>query len=288
MNKEWSEKNKNMQSLLKKATFSEGIEELINLRSILMDEVNSWKYEVEPEDYSKMPFMNAEGYHSKTIAYSIWHIARIEDIVVNSLIRDKEEVLFTGGFIDRIKSSIITTGNELKKKEISVFSKSLDLATLFKYIAAVKDNTDEWLRQITYDNLKVIFSDEDKKRLQSKNVVSTDKDAYWLIDYWCKKDVKGLIKMPLSRHWIIHIEAAIKIKDKLEKINNTPRRKPIIDGITASGIRYSIFEDYDGSICVSTLCNRRCIIAKNINEYNQISHFKLESMIYNAEMSIAR
>lgn len=33
------------------------------------------------------PYLNAEGDYSKTIAYSLWHIFRIEDIVVNSLIR---------------------------------------------------------------------------------------------------------------------------------------------------------------------------------------------------------
>ena len=29
------------------------------------------------------------------------------------------------------------------------------------------------------------------------------------------KDVKGLIQMPFSRHWIMHIEACLRIKDKL-------------------------------------------------------------------------
>ncbi|MDD6401173.1 MAG: phage head-tail adapter protein, partial [Lachnospiraceae bacterium] len=39
--------------------------------------------------------------------------------------------------------------------------------------------------------------------------------AVWLIDYWCSKDISGLIKMPLSRHWIMHIEAANRIKEKI-------------------------------------------------------------------------
>ena len=40
-------------------------------------------------------------------------------------------------------------------------------------------------------------------------------DAFWLIDYWCGKDVKGLIQMPFSRHWIMHIEAMCRIKNEL-------------------------------------------------------------------------
>ena len=42
-----------------------------------------------------------------------------------------------------------------------------------------------------------------------------EESAVWLIDYWCSKDISGLIKMPLSRHWIMHIEAANRIKEKI-------------------------------------------------------------------------
>lgn len=79
-----------------------------------------------------MPFINAEGYHSKTIAYSIWHIIRIEDIVVNSLIKEKREVLFDKGYDITIGADIITTGNELKKQEIEEFSRKLNIDVLDK------------------------------------------------------------------------------------------------------------------------------------------------------------
>ena len=217
MNREWSETNKKMQSLLKKDTFSDGISELIGLRSILMNEINSWRSVLVPEDYWQMPFINAEGYHSKTIAYSIWHIMRIEDIVVNSLIQDKTEVLFSGGFDKSIKSDIITTGNELVKNELAAFSRQLDLAELYRYAQSVKEITDTWLMSIRYEDLKRTFTDADKNRLRSLHVVSIDKNAEWLIDYWCGKDIKGLLKMPLSRHWIMHIEAANRIKSKVRQ-----------------------------------------------------------------------
>ena len=45
-----------------------------------------------------MPFANAKGYHNKTIAYSIWHIARIEDIVAHTLIANDEQVFFSGNW----------------------------------------------------------------------------------------------------------------------------------------------------------------------------------------------
>ena len=217
MNRGWAEKNKQMQALLKKATLNEGIAELLSLRKLLMDEMLSWRSELTTEDYSKMPYMDANGYHSKTIAYSIWHIMRIEDIVVNTLILNCDEILFTNQYLKKINAPIITTGNELVKEEIAEFSKRLDLDALYEYAEAVRQKTDAWLLTISYDDLNTRFSDGDKNRIRNCNVVSTAEEAEWLIDYWCNKDVKGLLKMPLSRHWIMHIEAAGRIMSKLKQ-----------------------------------------------------------------------
>ena len=217
MNRGWAEKNKQMQALLKKATLKEGFAELLSLRKLLMDEMLSWRSELTTEDYSKMPYMNANGYHSKTIAYSIWHIMRIEDIVVNTLILNCDEILFTNQYLKKINAPIITTGNELVKEEIAEFSKRLDLDALYEYAEAVRQKTDAWLLSVSYDDLNTRFSDEDKNRIRNCNVVSTAEEAEWLIDYWCNKDVKGLLKMPLSRHWIMHIEAAGRIMSKLKQ-----------------------------------------------------------------------
>lgn len=52
------------------------------------------------------------------------------------------------------------------------------------------------------------FTDIDKERLVNLKVVSTNENAFWLIDYWCGKNIRGLIQMPLSGHWIMHTEAS--------------------------------------------------------------------------------
>ena len=215
MNREWSDKNKIAQSKLKKLSFHEGINEFIELREMLMQEMLLWRQIVSLDDYSAIPFINSEGYHSKTIAYSIWHIIRIEDVVVNSLIRRKKEVLFENNFDQKIGADIITTGNELEKQEIAEFSKKLNIDVLYEYAMTVMASTDEWLKVLHYEDSKKTFGNDDKKRISKLGVVSTAENAFWLIDYWCNKDVSGLIKMPLSRHWIMHIEAANRIKDKL-------------------------------------------------------------------------
>lgn len=215
MNKEWSEMNKNMQlQIKKKDTFSTGIDTLLELRRTLMEQIVQFRNELADADFYAMPYMNAKGYHNKTIAYSLWHIFRIEDIVAHSLIANDEQIFFKGDYQSRIKSPIVTTGNELVKEEIKEFSKKLSIEELYNYITDVDGTTTQILKTLTYSDMKEKISDDRRKQLEALNVVSTDENAYWLIDYWCGKDVKGLIQMPFSRHWIMHIEACLKIRDK--------------------------------------------------------------------------
>lgn len=216
MNKEWSELNKTMQNRIKKKdTYDAGIDTLVDLRNNLWDTIESFKEELSREDFNAIPFIGADGYHSKTIAYSLWHIFRIEDIVAHTLIKEDEQVFFKGDYQKRIGSPIITTGNELVGSEIAEFSKGLDLDELYNYISDVKQSTESLLKDIPYDDLKKKITEERKEILKSLYVVSEDESAIWLIDYWCNKDVRGLIQMPFSRHWIMHIEACLRIKNKI-------------------------------------------------------------------------
>ena len=217
MNIEWSDRNKAMQSKLKKSTFQEGIRELTELRDVLMSEMLSWREVLTKADYSAIPYLNAAGYHSKTVAYSIWHIMRIEDIVVNSLINDREEILFSGGFDKKTGADIITTGNELVGLEIARFSEKLDIESLYNYALAVKACTDEWIQGLCYEDINKRFSEDDAALLTSLNVVADNDNARWLIHYWCGKDIGGIIRMPLSRHWIMHIEAANRIIKRIKQ-----------------------------------------------------------------------
>lgn len=216
MNKEWSELNKAVQAQIKKKdTYKMGIDTLLDLRGQLMQALVSFKNDLSREDFNAIPFINADGYHSKTIAYSIWHIFRIEDIVAHTLINNDEQIFFAGNYKERINSPIITTGNELVKQQIADFSKQLNIDELYTYIFEVSESTEKILKQLSFEDLKRRIPDERKEYLRALNVVNTDENAIWLIDYWCNKDIRGLIQMPFSRHWIMHTEACLRIISKI-------------------------------------------------------------------------
>lgn len=207
-----------MQTKIRKNdTYEAGIDTLFELRNRLMKILTVFYSELNREEFNAIPFLNADGYHSKTIAYSIWHIFRIEDIVAHILINEDEQVFYTGNYQERINSPIITTGNELVKQQIADFSKQLNLEELYSYIFEVRESTEKMLEQISYEELKRKIPEERKRYLESLNVVNDGEEAKWLIDYWCNKDIRGLIQMPFSRHWIMHIEACLRIKNRIQK-----------------------------------------------------------------------
>lgn len=175
MNKDWSEKNKRIQELIgKKDTYKDGIKLLTEFRQEMFEQIKNIVNGFPTKAFYQMPYANAKGYHSKTLAYSIWHIFRIEDIVAHTLILGDEQIFFAGDYQKKTGAPIITTGNELKGSQIADFSEKLNIKELYEYAYSVMLSTNELLNKI---------------------------------DYWCGKDVRGLIKMPFCRHWIMHIEA---------------------------------------------------------------------------------
>ena len=219
MDKHWSEMNKEMQALIaKKATFKDGIGKLLELRKSLFEQITQIVTTFPEEAFYQMPFAGVEGYHSKTLTYSIWHIFRIEDIVAHEMIAEDQQVLSSQDFQAAIRSPIITTGNELTGDGIVDFSKQLNIQALYRYAQEVMQSTDRILTRLEYSDLKRKFGDGMIEKLKRTGCVSDAESACWLIDYWCGKDVQGLIRMPFSRHWIMHIEAMQRIKNRLCKL----------------------------------------------------------------------
>ena len=215
MNKDFSALNKLMQDNLKKqTTFSDGIKNLLQLRNKLMEEIDLIFQTTGQEKFFALPFPKSKGNSNATIAWSIYHIFRIEDIVCNSLINNKTQIFFEKDFQNRMNSSIITTGNELSNEQMIEFSKVLNIQELYNYAKLVKENSEKMMLELSFEQTKSKIPEEKKEYLRTLNVVSLDESSNWLIDYWCDKNVRGLLQMPFSRHWIMHVEACLKIKNK--------------------------------------------------------------------------
>ena len=272
MNAEWNELNKSFQSLIiKKETFQEGKNKLLQLRKSLYDMVMTVRGGFNPKGYHLAPLSKSKGFDSKTMAYSIYHLARIEDIVCHSLLKNDEQIFNRNNYQKRLKINIKTTGNELKGNEIISFSKQIALNELFSYFTDVYLESNEFINNLEFQDLKTKISEDKKQYLYDTDYVSKDEDAIWLIDYWCNKNTLGLLKMPFSRHWIMHIEVFLKIKNEIvRKAKKENKNKIAVCGFSCShcflgewcgGCRTeynccSFGTLFEGGICPNVKCAR--------------------------------
>jgi hypothetical protein len=204
---------KSFQNNIKKSnSFDEGKANLLSLRkelSVICDHI----FDIcADEDFYKMPLKS-----DKTIAYYLYHLNRIEDITSNTLIARKKQLFFSKNFDKRLNSSIITTGNEIPRDRLIEFSRKIDIKHLRNYVNEVMANTDEIIKDLSFQNSKLKVSAERKEEVIKLNVVSSDSSAIWLIDYWCSKTYAGLMLMPFSRHLMLHLDGCLRIINRLKK-----------------------------------------------------------------------
>lgn len=217
MDKNYSERHKVILSQLKKElSFYDGIKNLIDLREdLFLNHVEKYFSRLSKDDFCKIPFAGLTGNKDATISWSIYHVFRIEDIICHNFISNDEQIFFAQDYQKKMNCSVITTANEMNDEQMIEFSKDLNPDELFSYAKEVKNVSQKVLSNLTFKQAKEKVSEQQKQKLLMQNVVSTNPEAFWLVDYWCKKNIRELLQMPFSRHWIMHIEACEAICKKL-------------------------------------------------------------------------
>lgn len=217
MDKNYSERHKVILSQLKKElSFYDGIKNLIDLREdLFLNHVEKYFSRLSKDDFCKIPFAGSTGNKDATISWSIYHVFRIEDIICHNFISNDEQIFFAQNYQKKMNCSVITTANEMNDEQMIEFSKDLNPDELFSYAKEVKNVSQKVLSNLTFKQAKEKVSEQQKQKLLMQNVVSRNPEAFWLVDYWCKKNIRELLQMPFSRHWIMHIEACEAICKKL-------------------------------------------------------------------------
>ena len=157
-------------------------------------------------------FKELKNSKNENIIWNLWHIIRIEDLTVNILIREKESI-FNEKLKNELNISITDTGNSLSKEEIKKLAENINIGKLKYYSDKVGKKTINLIKRLKAEDMKRKINKISLEKIISEGGVS--KDNLWLIDYWGKKDIAGLLLMPLSRHIIVHLNQCYKyIKTK--------------------------------------------------------------------------
>lgn len=150
-----------------------------------------------------------------SIVWHIWHSARIEDITMNILGADRAQVLHSELYAESLQTPFIHSGNGMSDQEVAAFSAEVNIGALAAYRRAVAIRTRSIISAVQPGQFgRKATPAQFSRVLEEKAVLETEQ---WLLDYWGGKTLAGLVLMPATRHNFVHLNKAMRVKQKLQK-----------------------------------------------------------------------
>ncbi|MBO5033866.1 MAG: hypothetical protein J6D08_18665 [Lachnospiraceae bacterium] len=157
---------------------------------------------VPREDYDVD--LHYAGTRTVPMCWQFWHTYRIEDLVSNILMANQNQI-FNEQWKRKIGSSITDTGNALELDEAIAFGKGINIEALCEYMTAVGKNTRHILESLTLEQIHSMVPEEWVMRILEEGGVTTDFRSVWLLVFWGRLTVGGMILTPMTDHHMMHL-----------------------------------------------------------------------------------
>ena len=149
-----------------------------------------------------------------SILWCIWHTTRIEDLISNLLIRNKETI-FNKEIQTQLNIKISDVGNSMTNSEMELLNNNIDIRALKEYRIKVGKSTKKILESLNFNDLKIKVKPEQLNKITQIGGVIDDPNSIWLLDYWGNKNILGLLKVPItSHHTTYHFIPCFALKEK--------------------------------------------------------------------------
>ena len=144
-----------------------------------------------------------EGHNS--VAWLLWHMARCEDVGINTVIRGTPEVLDRGGWLDQLGVQVRDIGTGMDDQEVADFSTLVDVAALRAYRAAVGQETRRWVETLDFAELDAVA---DASGQLAQHPDALHQRAGWVVPWWSGK-TRGFLLFGLAvTHNFYHLGEA--------------------------------------------------------------------------------
>jgi hypothetical protein len=147
-----------------------------------------------------------------SVAWLLWHMARIEDVAMNLLVAGSPQVLYRDDWLERMKMTICDTGNEMDHEGVAHLSATIDVRALRAYRVAVGRRTQEIVAPLKVADLKQKVDPARLEQVMAQGALV--EAARGIADYWGRRNIAGLLLMPATRHNIVHLNEALRIKKR--------------------------------------------------------------------------
>ena len=140
-----------------------------------------------------------------SIVWHLWHLTRIEDVVVNAMLRAAPEVLDQPvdgtRWLGRLGVDVRLVGTGDTDDEVRGFSERVDVAALLAYRDAVGRETRAWVQSADLDTLDAVPDLE--TRLATAPPIVGER-ARWLPRFYSGKTGAFLLTFPVTNHGFMH------------------------------------------------------------------------------------
>ena len=215
---DWNPKQKRLREIiLMPGCFSEAMELCCELHGLVhQHEVSDAPGEtLADEVYGNLRDEDFRFPGERTIAWNLWHIARIEDATMNILVGKGKQVL-NKTWLKKMRTQITDTGNAMTNEEIISFSNEIHPRELLNYRKAVGIRSREILAALTAADMTRTFPADRVEQILVQGCVTEHPDSLWLQDFWGRKTVAGILLLPLTKHQAGHLNDCLKIRKKIK------------------------------------------------------------------------
>lgn len=144
-----------------------------------------------------------------SVAWLLWHMARVEDVGVNRFVVDGAQVL-DDGWLGRLGIARRDVGTGMSDAEVDDLSARIDLQALRGYWEAVTRRTPEIAQTLRGSDLEtIVAADRVKHVAQAEGAVAPG--AEWLTEFWATKRTRAwvLAQTPLLHVYGHYFEARV-------------------------------------------------------------------------------
>jgi hypothetical protein len=218
--KKWNRDQKRLRSILEEGDpqgegFQLFFKQHAALHSCKMDGGDHWSLEDQIlDDLPEMQCREIIQGHDHSIAWLIWHIARIEDVAISMLVGGEEQLYIRGNWDQKLGVVYPHTGNAMVANEIEELSRGIVIEGLREYRQAVGRHTREIVASLAWEQLSNKVEPARIRRIADQGAVLPE--AQGVLDYWSRRTLAGLLLMPATRHNLIHLNEAERLKHRIQ------------------------------------------------------------------------
>jgi len=151
--------------------------------------------------------------YSHSMAWIIWHLARVEDVTMNLLVEGGRQVLNRNEWLKKLNIKERNTGNGMSDSDVANLGEKIDIKSLRAYRLEVGRVTRKIVMKLKAEDFQRKVEPDRIQRIWDEKAMLKEGKA--IVNYWSKRDIAGLLLMPPTRHCFLHLNEARRIKEKI-------------------------------------------------------------------------